>query len=103
MNNIKTWVYSLVAAFIGSGATTALGSIGLIVAHASGVDVPVLNVHAMLILFASGGLPAVLLYLAKNPLPAETTSTLTVTSTTTTPPQSPFTPRAINLPEDPKV
>jgi hypothetical protein len=72
MSRWKIWFHGLAAAFIGGGATTASAWMATAAAHAAGVDVPMLNVKALGIVFAAGGLTNALAYLKQSPLPVDT-------------------------------
>ncbi len=67
--NVSGWLYSLGAAFIGGGATSASAWLGLLAAKSAGMDVPSLNFQALGIIMLSGALPNFFSVLAKTPLP----------------------------------
>ena len=81
VSSLEFWLYSLISGFIGGGATAAMSAGGLATAHASGLDVPVLNFKAIGIIFLSAGVSNALAYLAKSPLPPITQSVVTDSTT----------------------
>lgn len=100
--SLEFWLYGLLSGFIGGGATATMSTVGLTVAHASGMNVPTLNLKAIGIVYLSAGLTTALGYLSKSPLPplvtvTETTQTITQTAKTTvetkTVPEAPAEPQ----------
>lgn len=90
--NFEAWSYGLVAASIGGASTAALSWAGMGAAHAAGIDVPVLNFKALLVVLISGAAPSFFTYLKQSPLPpivSETTTITTVKETKTVPNEKP--------------
>lgn len=69
LSQLEFWLYGLLSGFIGGGAAAAGSAGGLATAHASGMDVPVLNFKAVAIVFLCAGATSAFAYLAKSPLP----------------------------------
>ena len=65
----RAWLYSLIAAFIGGGASALTADQGLSLAKRMGADVPVLNLKALGIVFLSSAIYSTALYLKQSPLP----------------------------------
>jgi hypothetical protein len=63
------WAYGLVGGCIGGGVASLLSWGGLAGAHASGMDVPVLNFKGMGIIFLSGVISHGAAWVMKSPLP----------------------------------
>lgn len=80
LKNPLTWLRGLVAAFITGGATAMLGAGGIAAAHGFGVEVPVLNWKAMVIVFVAGAIPGTASYLLKSPLPEIISTETTITT-----------------------
>jgi hypothetical protein len=66
---VQKWAYGLVGGCIGGGAGSLSAWLGLTVAKAVGIDVPVLNWKAMGVIFLTGAVTHAVAYLAKSPLP----------------------------------
>ena len=66
----KTWLYGLIAANIGGGATSLSAWLGMVGAKAVGIQVPDLNLNAVFVIFLSGALASACAYLKQSPLPA---------------------------------
>lgn len=65
----RAWLYGLLAAFIGGGASALTADQGLSFAARMGVDVPVLNLKALGIVFISSAIFSAAAYLKQSPLP----------------------------------
>lgn len=86
--SLEFWLYGLFSGFIGGGATAAVAAGGMGIAHASGMEVHVLNFKEIGIIFISAGVSNALSFLSKSPLPpmvtvTETTQTISQTEKTT--------------------
>lgn len=80
------WIYALLNATIGGGASSVAGWMGAIGFKTAGLDVPQMNFNTLWIFWVSGSGAALFFYLKQSPLPKlikETTTTLTVKETTT--------------------
>lgn len=65
----RIWLHGLGAAFIGGGASALTADQGLSLALRMGVDVPTLNLKALLIVFVASGISSAAMYLKQSPLP----------------------------------
>lgn len=89
------WIYALLNATIGGGASSVAGWLGTVGAKSLGVDVPSMNFNTLWIYWLSGSVMAFFFYLKQSPLPKlikETTTTLTVKETTTEQNETPIPP-----------
>lgn len=60
------WVYNLLNAAIVGGATAGLSWLGLNGAHGAGMDVPAMNLKGLEVIFASGALSKILMFLSQG-------------------------------------
>lgn len=67
----KKWLHGLIGGIIGGAATTGSAWLAMAGAHSAGIDVPVLNWKALLVILCSGALTSAFAYLKQSPLPPE--------------------------------
>lgn len=60
------WIYNLLNAAIVGGATAGLSWLGLNGAHGAGMDVPAMNLKGLEVIFASGALSKILMFLSQG-------------------------------------
>lgn len=65
----RLWLHNLIAATISGGSITVLSNLGLAGAEAAGIKVQVLDFKQCGVLFCSGAIIGVLLYLRQSPIP----------------------------------
>ena len=67
--NPHVWLYGLVAAAIGGGATSVSAWIGMVAAQQMGANVVPVDFNALKIIFISGCVVNLFFYLKQSPLP----------------------------------
>lgn len=67
----RQWLRGLLGGVIGGGANAALAALGLAGARAVGVDVKALDFEQVGVVFLSGSVIGLLLYLKQSPIPPE--------------------------------
>ena len=67
----RQWLRGLIGGIVGGGANAALASLSLAGAHAVGVDVRPLDFEQVGVVFLSGSVIGLLLYLKQSPIPPE--------------------------------
>jgi len=67
---VEFWIYSLLSAFIGGGASALGSDEGVSLLHRAGSAIEPLSVHQLAVMFLAGGISCAVAYLKKSPLPA---------------------------------
>lgn len=75
--NLKKWFRKLIAVCIQGGAHGGAAWLAIAAGHASGLDVPTLNLKELVIIVFTSGLIGAFKFLDSNPLPEDDADALT--------------------------